>query len=492
MKKNPLFISKTNANKSKIRHAKKGLILSLLCVFSVVFITTISFANPTSGKSLAKCAGTSAASLAFLPLAAGVKGKLSVNGVDETEADFDARKGKGETDEQFVKRYLSFLESEIKKGKDMPEFAIELKTLKETVSKMAVDADLVKNLKVEVERANLAIEALKEKEKKEQHISFKSQLTEWAEKNKQALINIKSGTKTELSELVIKVNSPMTPSNTYSGSSFLPIPEFAPGATEIVRVQPTFWDYITKGRSSSATYVWVNRKTPSGAADFIGPGVAKPGVSFVLATETSVAKKVAVSDKCATELLDDIDGMASYIQQELAYQLRAKVNTILMSGTSSSTVPAGIQTISTTFTLTTVQTTNPTEWDAIVACVAQLRSGNLMGPVTAFMNPVDYANMKLRKAASQGQLFIPQESGATIVEDNNIPVGYLQIAILPYYKVLIYKDFQVTFGWENDDFTKNLVTTIGEMRIHQFFSENYTGFAIYDTFANIKAAITQV
>jgi HK97 family phage major capsid protein len=182
----------------------------------------------------------------------------------------------------------------------------------------------------------------------------------------------------------------------------------------------------------------------------------------------------------------------SWIEQEIAYQLKYELNQKLMSGTASATVPAGIQTISVAYSLTTVKTTNPNRWDAIRACVAQLRSGNLQGSVTAFVNPVDYANMVLTKAQSQGQLFIPAETGATIVEDNNVPVGYVQIALLDYYKVLIYKDFSLTWGWENDDFTKNLVTAIGEMRIHQFFSENHTGAFIYDTFDNITTALTTV
>ncbi len=113
-----------------------------------------------------------------------------------------------------------------------------------------------------------------------------------------------------------------------------------------------------------------------------------------------------------------------------------------------------------------------------------------MGAVTAFVNPIDYANMVMTKAVSQGQLFIAGETGANVIEDNNIPVGYVQVALLDYYKVLIYKDLTITYGVENDDFTKNLITAVGEMRIHQFFSENHTGAFIYDTFANIKAAIT--
>ena len=59
-----------------------------------------------------------------------------------------------------------------------------------------------------------------------------------------------------------------------------------------------------------------------------------------------------------------------------------------------------------------------------------------------------------------------------------------------YYKLLIYKAFMMKWGWENDDFTKNLVTVIGELRLHQFVSDQYINdFAISDTIANIITAI---
>jgi len=335
------------------------------------------------------------------------------------------------------------------------------------------------------------LKALKELGAGEKASDLDSQIKSWQESNSAALKSIKAGQKADLSAIELKLNSPMLPSNTYNGSAYLPQPEFQAGATEIVRLQPTFWDYLKKGFTSAAAYVWVNKKNPEGAAGFIGPGVAKPGISFEIATEISNAKKVAVSEKVATELLEDIPGMRSWILQEMAYQLKQKINTTLMTGVASSTVPAGIQTISVTYSLTTIATTNPNNWDAIRAAVAQLRSGNLQGNVTAFINPIDYANMVLTKAISQGQYMQSlAELGATIVEDNNIPVGYVQVAILDYYKVLIYKGFSVSFGWENDDFTKNLVTAVGEMRIHQFFSENHTGAFIYDTLDNIKTAIT--
>jgi hypothetical protein len=323
-------------------------------------------------------------------------------------------------------------------------------------------------------------------------LSIRAQVKEWAERNKEAITTIVGGTKANLTPLEIRVNSPMTPSNTYSAGTYLPFPELLPGINEIVRPQPTFWDYIKKGSRNSAAIVFLNKTTPLGAAGFIGPGVAKPGISFQIESQTSAAKKIAASEKVAVEILQDIDGFATWLEQELSYQVRQKANLTLMSGAVSSTSPAGIQTLSVTFTQTGIATTNPNNWDALIACVAQLRAGNLMGNVTAFVNPIDYANMKLTKAISQGQPFIAPDPGVKIVEDNNIPVGYVQVAILDYYKVDIYKGYTVAYGWENDDFTKNLITVIGEMRIHQYFSTNYTGAFIYDTFANIKTAITAV
>jgi hypothetical protein len=321
-------------------------------------------------------------------------------------------------------------------------------------------------------------------------LSIRSQVAKWRDANKDAIAKLKNGIKTELPALEIRLNSPMTPSNTLNGSSYLPRPEFEAGATEIIRPKLTFWDFITKGRASSAVYVWVNKVNPEGAAAWIGPGVAKPGISLELTTEQSNAKKVAASEKVALELLEDVEGFSSYIEQELKFQVDKATNTVLMTGVASATSPAGIQTLSVPYSLAGVATDNPNNWDALVAVEAQLEAGNLDGMITHFVNPVDYANMILTKASAQGQLFVPRMPKGAIVVDNNIAVGFFQSGILAYYNVKIYKDYTVTYGWENDDFTKNLVTLVGERRIHQYFKEPHTGAFVYDSFADVKAAIS--
>jgi hypothetical protein len=479
--KNPFKVThggvsgRNQAHRIKIR---KIAFVAMLLIGGIFCMTAISM----PAKQLKETAIAGGASLAILPA-------FMVGGVfKELEgADLEAFRKDATADEMgaYLKALSDHKTEELNKQLAGKADKGEIEKLREELKAINHEA-----VKTEVIRLAGIVKAMNESGASGPKVKdVKAQVKDWVTENKTALESIKAGHKADLTALVVKLNSPMLPSNTYNGSAYLPQPEFQAGATEIVRLRPTFWDYLKKGRTGSAAYVWINKKNPEGAAAFIGPGVAKPGVSFEIATEISNAKKIAVSEKCATELLEDIDGMASWIEQEITYQLKQKANTTLMTGTASSTVPAGIQTISTTYSLTTVKTTNPNNWDAIRACVAQLRSGNLEGPVTAFMNPVDYANMVLTKAQSQGQLFVPAETGATIVEDNNVPVGYVQVALLDYYKVLIYKEFMLAFGWENDDFTKNLVTAIGEMRIHQFFSENHTGAFIYDTFDNIKTAL---
>jgi HK97 family phage major capsid protein len=312
----------------------------------------------------------------------------------------------------------------------------------------------------------------------------------------EAVRQMKSGKKVDLRPLEIRAaNSPMLPSNTYGNSAYLPKPEIQAGLVDVLRVQPTFWDFLKKGATGSAAYVWVNKKVPagSGAAAWLAPGQYKPPVSFSLNTEISNAKKIAVNEKVAIELLDDIDGLSSWVEEELMYQLKIKLNSTLLTGTGDSVTPKSITELAVPFAGANlgVTTTNANNWDAIRACVAQLKTTYFGAyPVTTFMNPVDYANMVMTKAQNQGQLFIPPVTGSTIVEELSIPVGHVLVACLDLYKILIYKGFTMTYGLENDDFTKNLRTVIGEMRLHQIFSENHQGAFIYDTFENIITGIT--
>lgn len=331
--------------------------------------------------------------------------------------------------------------------------------------------------------------------------SVRGQVVAWQKRNKDVIAKIKGGNKQALENLepfeIRAASSPMTPANTISDTVSLSagsVLRMGGEMFDLRRISPTFWDYLPKAQTGLENLPWVNKKVPasSGAAAFIGPGVAKPGVSFTLEVENSNAKKVAVSLKTVTELIDDVDGFTDFINNELKYQLDIKTSTTLMTGVSSSTVPAGVQTFSLGFTTSGLSTVNPNNWDCCRAIIAQIRLAYINSPVVLFMNPVDMANMDMDKAISQGTylgLSTRPIPGGLIVEDLNITAGQVQAIALDCLKTKIYKDFMLKFGWENDDFTKNLVTAIAERRIHFYHSENDAAGFVYDDFADIKSQI---
>jgi hypothetical protein len=333
-----------------------------------------------------------------------------------------------------------------------------------------------------------------------QNLTVGQQINKWAEDNKDVIAKIKNGIQAELPPLrITKAAATMTVGGSLNSSAYLPNVQVAPGIIDLVRVQPTFWSRLQKGSTSANPFVWVNKTNKQGNASFIGEGVLKPLASFELNTESSNPKKVAERMKASTEILHDVQGMETYIMDELRYEVEMAANAAVLTGAVSSTNPAGITTIASAFNLTTVKTSNPTTADAIRAAIAQLRSLNFNGALTAYMNPIDIANMDLEKATDSGVYMLPPFTnsdntvvkGVPIIEDNNIAPGYLLIGDMSKYKILMYQDFFIQWGWENDDFSKNLVTVIGEMRFHQFYSANHAGAWIYNTISGIKTAITQ-
>lgn len=331
--------------------------------------------------------------------------------------------------------------------------------------------------------------------------SVRMQIKAWQEANKDALEKIKAGQKAHLEPLSVKVPTTMTVTGgTLNSSAYLPNPVGLPGLVDLVRVRPTFWRRLRKGRVKANPLYWVNKTNKEGNAQFIGEGVLKPLASFELETETSVPKKVAERMKVSTELLYDLDAMETYIMEELRFEVETAANAAVLTGTLSSTSPAGITTIASAYSLTTIKTDNPTTADAVRAASAQIRSLNFDGTITAYMNPIDIANMDIEKATDSGVYMLPPFAsadntvikGVEIIEDNNIPVGFLLIGDMDKYRIMIHQDFHTAWGWEDDDFSKNLVTVIGEMRFHQFYSSNHVGAWIYDEIADIKAAITTV
>ena len=399
-----------------------------------------------------------------------------------------------------------------------------LNKLKETLSNLNVKAEDVmfgeKSLKEMLTGISEDVAKMqkKQEEPKRKPKSTKEALKSYIEENAESwerfrnretlsfgFKEVKVGTKSEKAAAIAlntKAAGTMLVSTNTNSSAFVPRPVYEGGLIDLVRNRPFLEQFSDTATTTSPRIIYTEKVNPDGEANFIGEGVVKPLIDFEIQTTTVYAKKVADKIKVSTEMLDDIDFMAAEIDNELRYQVDIHTDDELLAGTGDGTESnadlKGLTSFAGGYTLTTVETKDPNNFDAIRACAAQITSLNFSANY-AFVNPIDAANMDLEKA-TDGHYIIPPFKSATgmevagirVVESNQIPVGYLLVGDMTRFKIRNYMPFAISMGWVNDDFEKNLVTIIGERRLTCYVPANHTGAFVYDAFSDIKTAITSV
>jgi len=297
----------------------------------------------------------------------------------------------------------------------------------------------------------------------------------------------------------LKAASTMTVAS--NDTQFVPGVQVLPGLVELTRNRPFIESFANVSTTNRPRLVWTEKYNPQGQAAFIGEGTVKPLISFGWRIRESYAKKVADKIKVSTEALDDIDWMAAEIETELKYQVDIRVDISLLTGvgdgTNTATDLQGLVSAIGGFVLTAVNTKVPNNFDVGRASYAQIVSLNFT-PTHWFINPIDSANMDLVKDANGRPLAVEYRdpTGKIIklipVETNQISVGYFLMGDMTRFKIANYQPFSIYYGWVNDDFEKNLVTIIGERRLHAYVASNDFGAFVYAKFADVKTAITAV
>lgn len=250
---------------------------------------------------------------------------------------------------------------------------------------------------------------------------------------------------------------------------------------------------LVKGSTASPNITWVNRVDPEGGAAFVEEGKLKPLKDWNYEAETSVAKKVAVRSKVSTEMLSDAPFMRSEIDRLLREDLMKVIDEKLLTGTGSSGEIKGITVGAAGYTSTELddKISTPNYGDAIRAAILQLRLLNYT-PDIVFVNPADKAMIDLTKDTTGRYIsseLLAVIRGVTIIETTRIEKGKFLLVDSSKWIVRPYEALRLEYGWENDDFSNNLVTVIAEMRLHFYHSEVDAGSVVYADFATVMAAL---
>ena len=306
----------------------------------------------------------------------------------------------------------------------------------------------------------------------------------------EGIANLKQDKRGQI-QIVAKAPTIMTTASNAAAPHSLSL-EIVPGIQEAPVEPPAILVALNKGRVSSRVIIWVNRINEEGGAAFIAEGVLKPLKSWEHKEETSTAKKVAVRSKISSEMLADFEYILSEVEILLYRDLYQVVDEKLLNGTTADE-PNGIITGAGGYLGTGLDGTiqMPNNADAIRAAMLQMR---LLGfkPDIVFMNPTDVAMNFLEKSSDGHYIRLELDgviSGVRVIETLAMNPGKFLLMDKMRWIVKILDEYRIEFGWENDDFTRNLITVIAELRLHSYQFSVDAGSVIYDDFAVVKTAI---
>lgn len=497
MKKNPLFYERNNANSFKIAFAKRKLFLSMALLFFVSFIVTASFANPSSVKGYAKTAGITLGSLAIVPL---VPYKAGEQGDDESKEDFEARKGKGETPEAFTKRLMNaIVESKLKEfSKSDPEYK-ELKTLKESIANCIRKKDFealaekvgdmkipnVEEIKEELKKQHLAIEALKESGNKGSGAK-KGSIAETLIKNKKT---IEDWVKSKSSKM-LSIDHKAQTSTDIDGRDFY-AQEHEPGMIGQIPVRKPFIRELFKNRPAGTEYIkYTDQETAVRDGNNVALCAANSTNNTKLTWKVRTVQITKVRDflDICLDMMDDYLFVGGEIENLIDSSVKLKIDDQLLEGSGVNPELNSLISIAATWAANiagikdwTAQVTNANVVDLIVVAKSQIQElgkNNAWEPNYVLVNPGDETAMRLLKnqlgdslrinlnlfVDNAGTMYI---SGMKVISNPKIDANTFLIGDFTKGTIYARPGYGIEFSYENNtNFETETVTVKAYERLN--------------------------
>lgn len=206
----------------------------------------------------------------------------------------------------------------------------------------------------------------------------------------------------------------------------------------------------------------------SGGADYQnGEGTQKAEADFMSDWAEASIATIAVHTEASKQVLDDVEGLVEAVQLLLRYKLANKTDIELMSGDGAKFHIEGLRTQATAFTGTAA-----TGVDRIGKAGAVLASQGYQ-PNIVYVNPLDYFDFSSERSEGDGQYVAggwsrPANSpiyNLTPIQTMAVPVGEALVLDTAVTKVLMRELPSITFGWVNDQMTRNMITILAELRL---------------------------
>ena len=416
-----------------------------------------------------------------------------------SKADFLAKPAneQGELHNEFQESQFKGLEDLISKKLD----SSEIESLKK-------DGTLSAEIKGEVVRLGNELKSLKEVAPVAQFKSVEQELVDQLSLKKSEIDSIKDGDSKKI-VLSVKAAATMTTGNVTAvgtGGLSMLLNQFEGGITPLPRSAPFFADLFASAPTSGNTISYAEMKNPDGGAGMTGEGSAKTQADFDLVEAKTNVRKITSYIKTSKEALDDIPALAGEINNELVTLIKLKKDSEVLSGAGTGNTLSGVLTNATAFTggALALAVVTPNNYDVLVAGITQIATAEVIsGQPAGFManvivmNPSDVALMKLTKDANKNYIFPVTLPGSTsvmevpVISNARMTAGDFLIMDASKGNLRIKEDITLSVGYENDDFTKNLVTILAEMRLAFYIKSQHVKAFVKGTFSTAITALTK-
>lgn len=273
---------------------------------------------------------------------------------------------------------------------------------------------------------------------------------------------------------------------------------------------PFIEEYCSVSRTSRAAFIYADPLPLNGDAGFTAENAPKSQLDINWQVKSLSPKKVTGYEVLSEEAVTDIPQMQSVANNLLLKKVMLKRQNGILFGDGTGNQPLGVKSLAKAFDPTTWSANgndkviNPNLYDAVIACANAIQNTfnyvdeNEYFPNVAFLNPKDFAALKLKKNEF-GMYLFPQFvigpnkdqviENMTIISRRQIPAGKIMIGDFTKLRIINYVDYNLRMGYINDQLINNLFTMVGESRFFTLIKTLDQIAFVYDDIQNVYNGI---
>lgn len=391
------------------------------------------------------------------------------------------------------------------------ELGLKIEQMKnEAVSKSEIDAlkselEALKGdntFKTQIEALDNAIKELKDA----QVASATEKETDFVKFAKETVSKFDENNKNHQANTVIKAAALMTTANVLPNVSNGFSPLFGNYIDTEVGTTPkpdlSILPLITVRNQPGTESIWhTSRVNEDGDAQFIGEGTTKPLADADWQARKEPVKEVAVRWKFTKRLMNHAPSVVVDFAEHANELMEQVMDDGALLGDGLGNNLEGITTVASAFVVPSQLAnyyTFANIYDVIMAVATQVRLANFRGQLTCVLNTVWEAKMKGIKNAD-GDYIVPpfvspdglQVGSVRVVFNQKFPDDAILLGDLRKFNLVMAENITYDEGYENDDFSKNLVSKKLEAFMGTYIKDADAGSIVYDDIATILTAIEE-